>query len=81
MNNELALSEKALPRFAKEIVESIPDEAITKWGGLFIVSGFAYLAWNQYLDYQKAKSAMEHCYDYKSSLFSTTITKPEATVS
>ena len=41
MNNELALSEKALPRFAKEIVESIPDEAITKWGGLFIVSGFA----------------------------------------
>lgn len=81
MNNELALSEKALPRFAKEIVESIPDEAITKWGGLFIVSSFAYLAWNQYLDYQKAKSAMEHGYDYKSSPLSTPITKPEATVS
>lgn len=81
MNNELALSEKALSRFAKEIVESIPDEAITKWGGLFIVSGFFFLAWNQYLDCQKAKTAMEHGYDYKSSPFSTTITKPEATVS
>ena len=81
MNNELTIPKKELPYIFKEIVESLPDEAITKWGGLFIVSGFAYLALNQYFDCQKAKSAMENGYNYKSSLFGSTITKPDVIVS
>lgn len=81
MNNELAIPKKDLPHIFKEIVESLPDEAINKWSGLFIVSGFAYLAWNQYLDCQKAKSAIENGYNYKSSLFGSKITKPDVVVS
>lgn len=77
MKNELMQKNTITFAKVKEIIKLLPKESINKWGGVFIVSGFAYLALFQILDNPRVNKAMDLGINYTSSPFGVSITQPK----